>query len=211
MIKAVIFDLDSCLAAADELGKEVFSHALDAIRRANHGHLSEAALEKAFVDVWRLPIDAVAERHGFSKEMRDAAWRGFSNTTIDRPMHGYGDLDALPDLQVRLFLVTSGFRRLQDSKINALGIRKWFEAIYIDAIDEPHRTGKQGHFQTILQNSNLSPGEVLVVGDNPESEIAAGIRLGMTTVQTLRPGVPRGDNAAYHIHSLHELKALLET
>lgn len=210
MIQAIIFDLDSCLAAADELGKEVFSPALDAIRAANQGHLSAAALENAFTDVWRYPIDVVAQRHGFSKAMLDAAVRGFSNTTISGRMHGYGDLDVLSELPALLFLVTSGFRKLQESKVAALGIRHHFEAIFIDAIDEPDRVGKQGLFRSILQSTGLSPGEVLVVGDNPESEIAAGIALGMPTVQTLRPGVPRGGNAGFHIHSLHELASVLE-
>ena len=48
------------------------------------------------------------------------------------------------------FLVTSGFRRLQESKVRALGFADWFAAIYIDAIDEPNRRGKHGFFQDIL-------------------------------------------------------------
>jgi putative hydrolase of the HAD superfamily len=48
-----------------------------------------------------------------------------------------------------------------------------------------------------------------VVGDNPEAEIAAGNRLGIQTVQTLRAGVPRADNATFYIHTLAELPELL--
>lgn len=47
------------------------------------------------------------------------------------------------------------------------------------------------------------------MGDNSESEIAAGNRLGMQTVQILRPGVPAGPGTTYQIHSLAELKLLL--
>ena len=53
------------------------------------------------------------------------------------------------------------------------------------------------------------PESVLVVGDNPDSEIQAGNALGMRTVQILRPGIPRGDNATYYIQTLAELKALV--
>ena len=49
-----------------------------------------------------------------------------------------------------------------------------------------------------------------MVGDNPDSEIEAGNRLGMETVQILRPGVPRADNATYYIQTLAELKAILQ-
>jgi FMN phosphatase YigB (HAD superfamily) len=65
------------------------------------------------------------------------------------------------------------------------------------------------YFEKILLDSGLRSAEVLVVGDNADSEIAVGARLGMPTVQTLRPGVPYAANATFHIRSLHELKALL--
>ena len=55
----------------------------------------------------------------------------------------------------------------------------------------------------------LAPKDVLVVGDNPDSEIEAGNQLGITTVQILRPGVIRGNNAAYYIDELAELQMLL--
>ncbi len=37
MTKAIIFDLDSCLAAADEVGEQLFAPAFAAIRAANDG------------------------------------------------------------------------------------------------------------------------------------------------------------------------------
>jgi FMN phosphatase YigB (HAD superfamily) len=49
---------------------------------------------------------------------------------------------------------------------------------------------------------------VLIVGDNPDSEIAIGVRLGIRTVQMLRPGDPRSPAATHHIQTLHELKQL---
>ena len=124
-------------------------------------------------------------------------------------MHGYPDLGTLAELPAMLFLVTSGFRRLQDSKIRALQFEPLFEAIHVDAIDEADRMGKEGIFKDILKTYRLAPEEVLVVGDNPDSEIEAGNRLGMRTVQILRAGVPRGSNAAHYIHSLSELKGLI--
>ena len=60
------------------------------------------------------------------------------------PMRGYPDLDAIRELPAKLFLVTSGFRRLQESKVRALAVKSLFERIYIDAIDEPDRKGRKG-------------------------------------------------------------------
>jgi putative hydrolase of the HAD superfamily len=209
MTKAVIFDLDNCLAAASEVGQELFQPAFDAIREANCGDVSGEALERAFADMWRTPFDRVAAQYGFSEAMLTAGWRVFVTMEVTHPMSGYGDLAALAELPVQRFLVTSGFRRLQESKIRALNLAPLFTAFYVDAIDEPGRVGKQGFFERILRDHGLAPGEVLVVGDSAESEIAAGNRLGIRTVQTLRPGVPRASNATYHIQSLIELEKLL--
>jgi FMN phosphatase YigB (HAD superfamily) len=141
--------------------------------------------------------------------MTEAGWRVFGGLEVNRKLHGYGDLSLLSELPANRFLVTSGFRRLQESKIRALDLIPLFTAVYVDAIDEHDRLGKLGHFESILQKQRLTAAEVLVVGDNADSEIAAGARLGMPTVQTLRPGVPYAANATFHIHSLQELKALL--
>ena len=207
--KAVIFDLDNCLAAATEVGEELFEPAFDAIRQANRGDVSDEALARAFADMWRTPFDRVAAQYGFSEAMLAAGWREFVALEVTRPMSGYGDLAVLAELPVQRFLVTSGFRRLQESKIRALNLAPLFTAFFVDAIDEPVRVGKQGFFERILRDYGLAPGEVLVVGDSAESEIAAGNRLGIRTVQTLRPGVPRADNATDHIRSLIELPGLL--
>ena len=124
-------------------------------------------------------------------------------------MEGYADLGALADLPLPRFLVTTGFRRLQESKIAALGLRAHFTEVRIDVVDEPGRKGKQQLFQEIQQDYRLDPRRVLVVGDNPDAEIRAGNNLGMTTVQILRPGVPFGANAAHHIRGLRELQGFL--
>ena len=209
MTKAIIFDLDSCLSAADEPGQQLFAPAFKAITHANQGSHSPSVLQNAFADMWRLPFDFVAEKYGFTPAMKVAGWEIFTHLEITTPMQGYGDLDVLKQLPVVRFLVTSGFRRLQESKIRELGIARFFTAIHVDAIDQPGHRGKQRIFEEILYDHRLQPGQVLIVGDNGDSEIAAGARLGIRTVQTLRPGVPRSPAATHHIQTLRELKPLL--
>ncbi len=210
MIKAIIFDLDSCLAAANEVGDQLFAPAFNAIRAANHGKIPEAHLQSAFHDCWRFPLDFIAEKYQFSPAMRDAGFAALRQIEVREPMHGYGDLDALTKLApARLFLVTSGFPRLQHSKVRALGIENLFTAVHIDNIDGGPPGGKLAAFQAILKTHQLQPDEVLVVGDNPDSEIAAGNRLGLTTIQILRPGVPPSPAATHQIHSLTELPRFL--
>lgn len=209
MVKAIIFDLDNCLSAADEPGLMLLEPMFAAIRRANKGTVSDPALEQAFAECWRHSLDWVTARHHFSPEMLAAAWETGARIEVKGPMSGYADLPELKKLDAKLFLVTSGFRRLQESKIKALGIRPLFEAVYVDAVDDAHRKGKQRIFEEILRNYAFSPREVLVVGDNADSEIKAGNSLGMRTVQILREGVPHSNTAKDHIHGLSELKRLL--
>lgn len=208
MIRAIIFDLDNCLSAADEVGRGLLEPVFDAIRRANRGALPSEALGRAFEDRWRRPLDRVACEYGFTDEMLAAGWEVAARVEVEVPMRGDPDLGALAELPAMLFLVTSGFRRLQESKIRALRFEPLFERIHVDAIDEADRRGKEGLFREILKAHQLAPEEVLVVGDSPDSEIEAGNRLGLRTVQILRPGVPRGDNATHYIHGLAELKGL---
>jgi len=207
--KAIIFDLDSCLAAADEAGRQLYAPAFAAIRAANHGRVPEEKLAAAFDECWRVPFDVVARNHGFTEAMRSAGWEEFRRIAVTVPMRGYGDLSILPELPVPKFLVTSGFRRLQESKVAALGFADWFAGIHIDSIDEPEHPGKKAIFADILARHRWRADEALVVGDSPDSELAAANELGMRTIQILRPGVPRSDRAGQHIRGLAELKEFL--
>lgn len=208
---ALIFDLDNCLAPADEPGRALMAPVFDAVRAANHGRLGEAELAAAFEDSWRLPFDDVARRYGFSDEMRRAGWRAVCGIEVTRPMHGYGDLDLLPRLGDRRFLVTSGFRRLQESKVRALGIGPLFEEVVVDAIDEPDHPGKEGAFADLLARRRLERPDVWVVGDNPDAELAAARRLGLRAVQMVRPGVVAAPEVEFRVGGLAELGRLLES
>lgn len=204
-ICAIVFDLDNCVAAADEAGEALFEPAFTAMRSANHGRLSEEALRAAFADCWRHALDFVAKKHDFSDEMLAAGWRAFRDIAVERPLRGYADLPQLAKLPLPRILVTSGFRRLQESKIAALGIRDLFEEIHLDAIDEEPRRRKPEIFADILSRRGWPARQVLVVGDNADSELAAGNALGMPTVQILRPGVPPASNARWRIKGFAEL------
>jgi FMN phosphatase YigB (HAD superfamily) len=206
---AVIFDLDNCVAAADEAGEALFAPAFDAIRAANRGHLSEAQLSAAFHDCWRKALDVVAREHGFSDEMLRAGWEAFRGIEVRQPLRGYPDVPEIAKLPLARFLVTSGFRRLQESKIRALGIRPLFAEIHVDAIDEEPRSSKRAIFADIAARHRWGASEVLVVGDNADSEIAAANDLGMPAVQILRRGVPRAQNTRWRIRNFAELSKLI--
>jgi len=211
MIEALIFDLDNCLAPAMEIGTELYEPALKAIQNANRGTLSPRAFDAAVHDIWSHPFDWVADKHGFSSAMREAGRREFAKIETQGPLFGYGDLSTLESFDLPLFLVTTGFRRLQKSKARALGIIDHFQEIFVDALDEPAtRPGKKRIFQEILDSRGFSKERIIVIGDSQYSEIKAAAELGIRSVQTLRPGVFPAPNATYCIENLEELPDLLE-
>ena len=68
----IIFDLGSCLCAANEAGPQLYDPAFDAIRSANRGALPEEPLSRAFEECCRIPFDDVARRFGLTVAMSGA-------------------------------------------------------------------------------------------------------------------------------------------
>ena len=89
MTKAILFDLDSCLAAADEVGEQLFAPAFAAIRAANDGTVPEEKLRAAFAECWRVAFDAVADKYGFTEAMRPASWQVFRQTEVTGQAAGW--------------------------------------------------------------------------------------------------------------------------
>lgn len=210
-MQALIFDLDNCLCPARAVGEHFFDPVFAAIRAAAPPEFDVRVLQDAFEACWIHPFDAVCERHGFTPAMRQAGFEGFARAEVQGPLVGYPDLHLLPRFPTPRFLVTSGFRRLQASRIRALGLDAHFDDIHIDAIDEAGRLGKRGVFERIIARGGWPASEVWVVGDNPDSELAAGAALGCVTVQTVRQGIMESPIAMYRVAGLEGLLELSAT
>lgn len=127
----------------------------------------------------------------------------------DTGLRAYDDMPLVKSLPLRRYLVTTGRRQAQEDKVRQLGIASWFERVVVDAVDEAGHPGKRAIFDEIARQAGLPPREVLVIGDDPQSELAAGRALGMTTVQLLRPGVVPATNADMRLAGLRELLDLV--
>lgn len=210
-IRALFLDLDNTLFPTRAVPRETVQPVLDAITRANErvGALDEQKLAAVLDDCWRFAFDAVVRRHGLPPEISEAMHAASRQLRVDVPLEPYPDVEVIGRLPLLRFLVTTGHRVLQESKVAALRIADYFDAIYIDDLSEPGPPGKGSLFAGILKAHDLAPREVLVIGDSAESEIAAGNRLGIPTVQILRPGVEPCAAASFRLASLHELPPLI--
>jgi HAD superfamily hydrolase (TIGR01509 family) len=214
-LQAVIFDLDDTLFPVASLPANALAPAVAAARAANVGIDAMPAdrLERALADAFRHPFPVVVATHALPATLVqawDAANRALVVTT---DLAAYEDVvPVLTQLRLRRFLVTTGYRRFQESKLEALRIGGLFAQVYIDAVDDDSLApkGKTAVFRQLLAEWDFAPAEVLVVGDSERGELAAGRALGMPTVQILRPGVSPAQLVDWRIASLEELPPLID-
>ncbi len=210
MIKAIIFDLDKCIFNTHSLGEGILAPVLAPLDSSDLSEETKTGMREA---LWSDPLHVACKRFAIPVSVEEAMRDAYRALVVpaDQPIETYGDEVFIATLPVRKFLVTTGYTVFQQSKIDRLGIAALFESIIIDTVDDPsHIKGKKQIFAELLAQYGLQKEEVLVVGDNPRSELGAGRELGIVVVQTLRPGVERWAEAQHHIKSFAELAALIK-
>ena len=179
MKKAIVLDLDNTIypvsSIADHLFNKVFGF-VDSL--AEEIGLEE--VEKVKEEMKRRPYHQVAEKFNFSNAAKNKGLEMLKNLEYSLPMQPYDEYKYISEIKIDKFLVTTGFTKLQWSKIKQLGIEEDFKAIYI--VDpEVSPTTKRDIFTMIMENYNYLPEELLIIGDDPESEIKAATSLGIDT------------------------------
>jgi FMN phosphatase YigB (HAD superfamily) len=210
VLRAAVFDLDHTLFDPRTLPVTLFNRLEARVRVATAGIVPDAVLEAALADAWRMPFDRVVARHQLP-DLATTAWHeAASAVEVTEPLAPYPDVRAgLEQLSLRRFLLTTGFRRLQESKLNQLGLASLFVAVYVDALDPPGPVGKRALLERLVAEHGLTPPEVVVIGDRADDELAAARALGMVAVQVLRPGVIASPEVSWRIRDLDALPALL--
>jgi putative hydrolase of the HAD superfamily len=93
----------------------------------------------------------------------------------------FEDYQAVRKLPVDKFLVTTGFLKLQQSKIEGMKIAGDFKEIHIvDPLTS--FTTKKDVFADIIQRHGYDKSEVLILGDDLHSEIKAAQELGIEAI-----------------------------
>lgn len=179
MIKALILDLDDTIFSTSSIDPQLVKPFFDSLKDHNDV-LSVEDMDKAIAALWQRPFHVVARQWGFSQHMIDKSLEVLNQLEFRLDIRPYEDYEQLKHMPMEKFLVTTGMTKLQEAKIDALGLRGDFREIIID---DPTRDsgGKVAAFNTIMQKYDYRPEELLVIGDNPDSEIKAGKALGIPT------------------------------
>jgi putative hydrolase of the HAD superfamily len=175
-IKAIIYDLDNTIFPVSAIGDTLFGPVFDLIAQSGQHTDSLDAIKYA---IMRTPFRLVAQRHGFISELTQAGIDVQETLEYTQPIAPFDDYPEIHNILAERFLVTTGFSKMQHSKIRHLGIAPDFKEIHVV---NPTLTSKKEVFAGILSRYYYAPEQVLVVGDDPESEIAAAKALNIPTV-----------------------------
>ena len=107
----------------------------------------------------------------------------------------------------RLFIITNGFRDVQDKKLKNSNIKHYFEAIY-DSESVGVKKPDPKIFRHALIDSGSGPNESLMVGDNYEADVLGAKKLNINTIHFVAHG-EKIHNKNETIHKLMELKSIL--
>ena len=99
-------------------------------------------------------------------------------------------IDALCQLNAKytLSLLTDGFLPAQQLKVQALGIEKYFNCIiYTEELGRDCWKPSPAGFEKIMQMLKIRPENTVYIADNEKKDFIAPNRLGMFTIQLIRP------------------------
>ncbi|MGI4803280.1 MAG: HAD family hydrolase [Janthinobacterium lividum] len=174
--KALILDLDDTIYPIKPYADAMFAPLYDLIKP----HLTEENFESFKEDLLTIPFQKVADKYHLSHELKQDGMQLSLDMGFDGELSLFDDYLPLRDLKIEKFLVTGGYTKFQKAKIKQLDISKDFKEIFIP---DPAKSNleKVDVFKQILNKYHYEPKDVLVIGDNPEAEIAAAKALGIET------------------------------
>ncbi|RCH56304.1 HAD family hydrolase [Mucilaginibacter hurinus] len=180
MIRAIILDLDNTIFPVKSIADELFAGIYNLMDRYSD-EVGGTSIAQAKEEMTRRPFQKIADEYGFNEDLTQEATSLLRNLTYNKPIQPFDDYKYVKTLQADKFLVTMGFTKMQSSKVKMLGIGSDFKQVYIADPETTDKT-KRHFFADILSKYNYAENEVLVVGDDPESEITEARAIGIQTV-----------------------------
>jgi len=167
------------------------------------GAISAAELQYQRFQAWAERLDETPKtlNSAFLSAMAD----------ICAPLNGAAQLLNALRGKVKLGIITNGFTELQQIRLERTGFRNHFDVLIISeqvGVAKPH----PDIFEHALSVMGSPARErVLMVGDNPDSDILGGLNAGLQTcwINTGNKPEPAGIKPHYQVASLPELESIL--
>jgi putative hydrolase of the HAD superfamily len=177
MKRALILDLDNTIYPVSSIAEHLFGKLFKLIDDSLEDRSAAAA---AKLELTRRPYQHVADEFGFSPELKENGVKLLNNLTFDSPMQTFNEYEDIRAINIDKYLVTTGFTKLQMSKVKMLNIEADFKQVYVVDPDLSNQT-KKDIFEMIIKDNGYAIDEVVVIGDDPQSEIKAALELGIDT------------------------------
>ena len=209
MIRAFILDLDNTIYPVVSIANKLFKPFYDFLDE----HAEDIG-EDHLPDIKKLLMkkawQKIADQYEVNEELVNEGSDILRGLTCDFPMQTFSDYEHIKPFKVDKFLVTMGFTDMQQSKIRMLDLEKDFVET---SVNDPEKTEdtKKEVFEAILKKYNYKPEEVLVIGDDPDSEIKAGLDLNIPTVLYDVNEEYTNAKASHHIKTYKELQAIVNS
>ena len=111
----------------------------------------------------------------------------------------------------RMHMTSNGFHEVQYKKLDACGLRNYFDTIILSEDAGANKPSKQ-FFEYALQRSEASPTKTLMIGDNLQTDILGALNAGLDAMLFNRWQVPSEEfpeNLTFVVSKLSEIKSLL--
>ncbi|WP_293307278.1 HAD family hydrolase [Pedobacter sp. UBA5917] len=140
--------------------------------------ISDKDFQLAKQEMLRTPFLKVAKKYGFRKEAMPEVITYLHNREVTKALKPSDDYHYIKSLKGRKFIVTAGFEKQQLSKVKMLGIADDFEEVHVVDVSV---SNKKDVFKKLIDQHNLNVDDILIIGDDAESEIKFGLELGIST------------------------------
>ncbi|MES2428871.1 MAG: HAD family hydrolase [Bacteroidota bacterium] len=178
MKRALILDLDNTIYPVSSIADNLFAQFFELLEQ--HPDLDPSIIHTAKIEITRRPFQYVADDFNFSPSLKNKGIELLKTITYNEPMQPYPDYAHIRKIELDKFLVTTGFTNLQNSKVKQLGLAGDFKEIHIVDPEISTKT-KQDVFKELMDKYGYAPADLLVIGDDPLSEIQAARSLNIET------------------------------
>ncbi|MBB1313788.1 pyrimidine 5'-nucleotidase [Aliivibrio sp. SR45-2] len=133
---------------------------------------------------------------------------------ICTPLDGARELlDSLLESNVKMGIITNGFTELQKIRLEKTEFSHYFELIIISEQVGIAKPDKRIFEHTFSMMGEVDLSAILMVGDNPDSDVLGGMNAGIDTCWLNEAGktCPEGVEPTYTVGSLVALQTILES
>ena len=127
------------------------------------------------------------------------------------PVDGAYDLLDYLYGKYQMYIVSNGFRFVQESRLKIGDFEKYFDGVFVSediGIPKPAKEFFDYCFESL---NNPSKSEIMLIGDSISADITGGINYGLDTIWFNKNNEPLPENIAptYTVRSLEEIKNIL--